>query len=107
MPAISSSSEPPAPAPSRIRLSIAGVTGSPVSCGRVPGLGQRGQRAVGIQSVRPSGSPLSNTDESRLEACATRTAGTGQARARAGSLRRVTGTLASSLADPGAAAGPG
>ena len=46
VPATRSSTDPVPPSTSSTRLSIAGVTGSPVSVGGVPGLAQRGQLAV-------------------------------------------------------------
>src|SRR5215471_16731969 len=55
----------------RTRLSIAGVTASPDS----PAVCRVWIKALSvpaeIQSVRPVGRPLSNTDDARDEACAT------------------------------------
>src|ERR1700729_2182607 len=92
--AIMSSSEAPAPGASRIRLSIAGVAGSAdsraewrvwVSAASTPSL---------IHSVGASGSPLSNTEDLRLEEGAT-TNGEHCRPGAPGAPRSVTGTLAS------------
>src|SRR5215469_5917600 len=86
--------DPAASGAVRTRLSIAGVTGSPDSRAvcrvwtRAPSL------PAEIQSVRPVGRPLSNTDDSRDEACAT-TKGAHCRPASAGSLYSDNGRLAS------------
>ncbi len=80
--------------PSSTRLSMAGVTGSPDS----PALCRVWISAASsprwIQSVGARARPLSNTEESRCEACAI-TNGAQASPGRAGSLRSVSGSWAS------------
>src|ERR1700743_1411691 len=77
---------------SKMRLSMAGVTGSPVSRDEYRVWVSAESSPRRIQSVGPSGRPLSNTDESRLDAWATTNGEAAMPRAN-GSLRRVTGWL--------------
>src|ERR1700761_8421457 len=84
---------------SKIRLSMAGVTGRPVSRDEYRVWVSADSSPRRIQSVGPSGRPLSNTDESRLDACAT-TNGAQAIPAANGSLRKVTGWLGRELPPP-------
>ena len=54
-----------------IRLSAGGVTGSPVSPAEYRLECSAFSTPPETHDARPAGSPLSNTDESRPEACAT------------------------------------
>src|SRR5579875_3763169 len=75
---------------SKIRLSMAGVTGSPVSRAEYRVWISADNTPSRIQSVGPRDRPLSNTEESRLDAWATTNGHDPMPRAK-GSLRRVTG----------------
>src|ERR1700753_698746 len=77
---------------SKMRLSMAGVTGSPVSRDEYRVWVSADSSPRRIQSAGPSGRPLSNTDEPRLDACAT-TNGVQEIPGAYGSLRKVTGWL--------------
>src|SRR5579875_2847668 len=79
---------------SKMRLSMAGVTGSPDSRAEYRVWVSADSSPRRIQSVGPSGSPLSNTDDSRPDAEA-RTNGAQPSPGAPGSLRSVTGWLVS------------
>src|ERR1700749_1906322 len=76
----------------KIRLSMAGVTGSPVSRAEYRVWISADRAPSRIQAVGPRDRPLSNTDESRLDAWATTNGADSMPRAN-GSLRSVTGWL--------------
>jgi len=84
---------PAAAGPSRMRLSISGVTAPPL---RAPGrvVGSAVSTPSRIQSVGPVGCPLSNAENRLLDPPAT-TNGVVARPAAPGSLRSVTGRLAS------------
>src|SRR5258707_4509582 len=102
--AIMSSSDAAAPGASRIRLLIAGVTESPDSSAECRVWVSAASSPLRIHAVGASGSPLSNTDDWRLEARAI-TNGSHSRPGAAGSLRSVNGWLGSRSPTPVGAPG--
>src|ERR1700733_948972 len=88
---ISSSVGAPAAEVAKVRLPIAGVTGSPASPAEYRDDTSAASSPLWIQSVRRSAIPLSNTEESGPEACAI-TNGALPSPAASGSLDSVTGS---------------
>src|SRR5450631_1895026 len=83
-----------APACSKMRLSIAGVTGRPVRAAVWRVWMSEFSRPLSIQDVGERSRPLSKTELSALDACAT-TKGMQERPGYAGSLRRVNAKLLS------------
>src|ERR1700691_4814844 len=87
---ISASVGAPAAEVAKVRLSMAGVTGTPATAAECRDEGRAASEPSLIHEVGPSGRPLSKTEESDPEACAT-TNGSQASPAARGSLNRVTG----------------